>query len=112
MPHASGTSTTIEPLSAGVSSELLTFERDNREYFAEWVQDRGDDYFLQFQARHQLLLDEQSAGGCFFFVVRDETNRMVGRVNLVDVGDGSPSLGTASLGTQRALDMPDERSGW
>ena len=93
MPHAFQTTTTIEPLSIRVSPELLTFERDNRAYFAEWVPDRGDDDFLQFQTRHQALLDEQSAGDCLFFVVRDETNRLVGRVNLVDVRDGSGSLG-------------------
>jgi ribosomal-protein-alanine N-acetyltransferase len=93
MPHAFQTTTTIEPLSIGVGSELLTFERDNRAYFAKWVPDRGDEYFSQFQTRHLALLDEQSAGDCFFFVVRDETNRLVGRVNLVDVRDGSASLG-------------------
>jgi ribosomal-protein-alanine N-acetyltransferase len=93
MRHASGTSTTIGPLSVGVSAELLTFERDNREYFAEWVPDRGDHYFLEFQARHKALLDEQSAGDCYFFVVRDETKRLVGRVNLVDVRNGFASLG-------------------
>jgi ribosomal-protein-alanine N-acetyltransferase len=85
--------TTIEPLSIGVLPELLRFERVNREYFAEWVPDRGDDYFSEFRTRNQALLDEQSAGGSFFFVARNEANRLVGRVNLVDVASGSASLG-------------------
>jgi hypothetical protein len=95
MPHAFETTTTIEPLSIGVSSEPLTCQRDNREYFGEGVPDRGDEYFSRFQARHQALLDEQSAGDCFFFVELAETNRLVGRGNLVDVRDVPPPSGTA-----------------
>ena len=93
MPAKLEARTTIEPLSIGVLPELLAFERDNREYFAEWVPDRGDDYFTEFRTRNQSLLDEQSAGGSFFFVVRNEENRLIGRVNLVDVANGSASLG-------------------
>jgi hypothetical protein len=61
MPHAFETSTTIEPLNIGVSSEPPTCQRDNREYFAEGVPDRGDEYFSRFQAHHQELLDDQSS---------------------------------------------------
>lgn len=83
----------IEPLSLAVLPELLAFERDNREYFAEWVPDRGDEYFSRFKANNQALISEQTAGHSFFFIVRDEKNRLVGRVNLVDVREGSISLG-------------------
>jgi ribosomal-protein-alanine N-acetyltransferase len=85
--------TTIEPLRIEVLPELLTFERDNRAHFAEWVADRGDDYFSQFTTRNKALLDEQSAGSSFFFVVRDEEDRLVGRINLVDLTQNSVSLG-------------------
>ncbi|MHA6669060.1 GNAT family N-acetyltransferase [Homoserinimonas sp. A447] len=85
--------TTIEMLDTVALAELLQFERENRDYFAEWVPDRGDDYFTQFQTRNQALLDEQSAEGSFFFVVRDESNQLVGRVNLVDATHRSASLG-------------------
>ncbi|WP_162182024.1 GNAT family N-acetyltransferase [Arthrobacter sp. PAMC 25486] len=93
MPAEFEITTVIEPLSLAVFPELFAFERDNREYFAEWVPDRGDEYFLQFQANNQALINEQTAGDSFFFIVRDETNRLVGRVNLVDVREGSISLG-------------------
>jgi ribosomal-protein-alanine N-acetyltransferase len=72
---------------------VLTFERENREYFASWVADRGDDYFASFAVRHRALLAEQSAGTCYFHVVVDSDGEVVGRVNLVDVADGSAELG-------------------
>jgi ribosomal-protein-alanine N-acetyltransferase len=93
VPAGLHTTTIIEPLSIDVLPELLVFERDNRGYFAEWVPDRGDDYFSQFTTRNDALLDEQAAGRSFFFVVRDEEDRLVGRVNLVDLAQDSVSLG-------------------
>lgn len=71
---------------------LLGFERENRAYFAAWVPDRGDDYFANFDARHRALLAEQSAGTCRFHVLVDG-GEVVGRVNLVDLADGSAELG-------------------
>lgn len=93
MPAGLEAKTTIEPLSTDALPDLLTFERENRAYFAEWISDRGDDYFTDFPARNQALLEEQAEGGSFFFVVRDEAGRLVGRVNLVDFTQDSASLG-------------------
>ncbi|MGW6904915.1 GNAT family N-acetyltransferase [Streptomyces sp. NPDC054940] len=72
---------------------LLAFERENREYFARTVPDRGDSYFADFASRHAARLAEQDAGICHFHVVVDERGRIAGRVNLVDVEDGSAELG-------------------
>ncbi|MFE2915657.1 GNAT family N-acetyltransferase [Kitasatospora indigofera] len=72
---------------------LLAFERENREYFARTVPDRTDAYFAGFDARHRALLAEQEAGVCHFHVVLDERGSLVGRVNLVDVADGTADLG-------------------
>ncbi|GAA1792379.1 hypothetical protein GCM10009712_44200 [Pseudarthrobacter sulfonivorans] len=85
-------------MSIGVSSELLTFERDNRECFAEGVPDRGDEYFSRFQARHQELLDEQSAGDRFLVCA-------FARARVTD-HHGDDTL--ADNGSQRVL----ERSGF
>ncbi|MEX1077741.1 MAG: GNAT family protein [Homoserinimonas sp.] len=93
MPDNSGSSTTIQPLSADSFAELLQFERENRAYFAEWIADRGDDYFTDFARRNQALLEEQATGDSYFFLIRDAENRLVGRVNLVDVADHSATLG-------------------
>ncbi|WP_455356094.1 GNAT family N-acetyltransferase [Streptomyces sp. SYSU K217416] len=72
---------------------LLAFERENRAYFAASVPDRGDDYFARFDARHSALLAEQAAGVCFFHVLVDSGGEVLGRVNLIDVTDGSAELG-------------------
>ncbi|WP_405797635.1 GNAT family N-acetyltransferase [Streptomyces sp. NBC_01506] len=78
---------------------LLAFERENRAYFAASVPDRGDSFFTDFAARLEDLIAEQSAGVCYFHVlVSDDgggtaADEVIGRVNLVDVADGSAELG-------------------
>ncbi|MEW1721245.1 GNAT family N-acetyltransferase [Streptomyces sp. NPDC093109] len=72
---------------------LLAFERENRAYFAAVVPDRGEDYFARFDERHRDLLAEQATGACFFHVLVDAAGEVLGRVNLVDVADGSAELG-------------------
>ncbi|MFF4834586.1 GNAT family N-acetyltransferase [Streptomyces sp. NPDC001315] len=83
----------LERLRADHAEALLVFERDNRAYFARSISDRGDAYFSEFATRHRALLAEQDAGVCHFHVVLDEEGRLVGRVNLVDVADGTAELG-------------------
>lgn len=85
---------------------LLAFERANRTYFAATVPDRGEDFFRRFEERLEQLLAEQAAGLHHFHVLvepgkREErkgkagpaTGEVLGRVNLVDVTDGSAELG-------------------
>lgn len=72
---------------------LFAFERENRAYFAESVPDRGDDYFADFDKRHRALLAEQAAGVCYFHVLVGNDGEVLGRVNLIDVMDGSAELG-------------------
>ncbi|MER6343415.1 GNAT family N-acetyltransferase [Streptomyces sp. NPDC001595] len=84
---------TLERLRADHAGALLAFERENREYFARTIPDRGDAYFAEFTDRHRALLAEQDAGICHFHVVLDEEGRPAGRVNLIDVEDGSAELG-------------------
>ncbi|MET8247097.1 GNAT family N-acetyltransferase [Streptomyces sp. NPDC005202] len=85
----------LERLRADHADALPAFERENRGYFARSVPDRGDAYCTEsgFAARHQALLAEQEAGVCHFHVVLDEEGNLIGRVNLVDVEDGSAELG-------------------
>ncbi|MFI1106277.1 GNAT family N-acetyltransferase [Streptomyces melanogenes] len=71
---------------------LLEFERRNRAYFTASIPDRGDHYFAHFDARHAALLAEQAAGVCHFHVLVED-GEVLGRVNLVDVADGSAELG-------------------
>ncbi|MET9759752.1 GNAT family N-acetyltransferase [Streptomyces sp. NPDC006372] len=86
---------TLEPLRADHADAVLAFERENRAYFARTVPDRGDAYFTPagFAARHRALLAEQDAGVCRFHVVLGEEGELIGRVNLMDLVDGSAELG-------------------
>ncbi|KNE82253.1 MULTISPECIES: GNAT family N-acetyltransferase [Streptomyces] len=84
----------LQLLRPGHAPAVLAFERENRAFFAASVPDRGDDYFAHFTARHRALLEEQTAGVCFFHVVVGEVGEVLGRVNLVDAAaDGSAELG-------------------
>lgn len=84
---------TLELLTAEHADAVLAFERENREYFASWILDRGDEYFASFPTRHAALLAEQAAGICRFHVLVDASGAVVGRVNLVDLENGSAELG-------------------
>ncbi|MFI6331358.1 GNAT family N-acetyltransferase [Micromonospora chersina] len=95
----------LERLAPLHAPALLRFERVNREYFARFVPDRGDDYFDEFADRLADLLKEQDAGACHFHVLVDEDGTVLGRFNLVDVADGSAELGyrVAERATGRGL---------
>jgi ribosomal-protein-alanine N-acetyltransferase len=83
----------IQLLRPAHAPALLAFERENRAYFAASVPDRGDDYFARFDERHRALLAEQEAGVCYFHVLVGAEGEVLGRINLVDVADGSADLG-------------------
>ncbi|MFI6826219.1 GNAT family N-acetyltransferase [Kribbella sp. NPDC050241] len=96
---------TLEPLTAEHADAVLAFERENRAYFAVWIEDRGDDFFTSFAERHQALLAEQETGACRFHVLVDAVGAVVGRVNLMDLENGSAELGyrIAEKATGRGL---------
>ncbi|MFJ2739592.1 GNAT family N-acetyltransferase [Streptomyces sp. NPDC087440] len=96
----------LQPLRADHAPALLSFERENRAFFAAAVPDRGDDYFAEFEARHQALLDEQATGTLAFHLLVDETTgEILGRFNLVDLCDGTADVGyrLAEKATGRGL---------
>ncbi|MEV4540405.1 GNAT family N-acetyltransferase [Micromonospora echinaurantiaca] len=83
----------LERLAERHAEAVLRFERENREWFARSVPDRGDDYFARFAERHAALLAEQATGRCHFHVLVDDDGAVIGRFNLVDVADGEAELG-------------------
>jgi ribosomal-protein-alanine N-acetyltransferase len=83
----------LELLTAAHADAVLAFEQENRAYFASWIWERGDEYFAEFAARHAALLAEQATGACRFHVLTDDSGAVVGRVNLVDIENGSAELG-------------------
>ncbi|MBM7702846.1 GNAT family N-acetyltransferase [Metabacillus iocasae] len=77
----------IELLKEEDAYELLRFERDNRAFFEQMVPSRGEEYYDwdTFQVRHNELLKEHDDGTSFFYLIRNEEEQLVGRVNLVDI---------------------------
>src|SRR5262245_17266520 len=87
------------------AAPLLTFERENRAFFAATVPDRGDDYFVHFADRHAALLAEQTSGGIHMHVLVADDGAILGRFNLVDVAGGTADVGfrLARAATGRGL---------
>ncbi|MDZ5710701.1 GNAT family N-acetyltransferase [Jeotgalibacillus haloalkalitolerans] len=87
----------IEPLQASHAEDLLQFETENRTYFSSMVPDRGDDYYVPviFEQKHQALLNEQVQGDACFYLIKDEQNRIIGRMNVtgIDPREQSGSIG-------------------
>jgi [ribosomal protein S5]-alanine N-acetyltransferase len=83
----------LELLNHGHAAALLAFERENRAYFAASIPDRGDEFFAEFDARFEHLLEWQAAGTDYFHVLMTEDGNITGRVNLIEVADGSAELG-------------------
>ena len=75
------------------ASALLAFEQENRAYFAASIPDRGDEFFTEFDTRYAQLLARQAAGTDYIHLLVTEHGEVVGRVNLVEVADGSAELG-------------------
>jgi ribosomal-protein-alanine N-acetyltransferase len=82
----------IQRLRLDHAAALLTFERDNRAYFAAAIPDRGDEYFAHFADEHRAALAEQDAGTCHLHVIMDGAE-VIGRINLFGVADGAAELG-------------------
>lgn len=83
----------LQRLRADHAAAILAFESANRAFFATSISDRGDEYFETFAERHHALLAEQAAGGGAYYVLVDGDGAVLGRFNLVFVGDGVAELG-------------------
>ncbi|MER5947779.1 GNAT family N-acetyltransferase [Streptomyces sp. NPDC001904] len=83
----------LQRLAPEHAAAVLAFERENREFFAAHVPDRGDAYFRDFAERHAALLAEQDAGTMQCHVLTGDDGEILGRFNLYDPADGSAELG-------------------
>ena len=72
---------------------VLAFELANRAYFAAFINDRGDDFYDQFNARHNAMLAEQGAGVAAYYVLVTEDGSVLGRFNLYEIQDGTAVVG-------------------
>jgi [ribosomal protein S5]-alanine N-acetyltransferase len=83
----------LQRLRADHASAVLAFEQENRNYFASFISDRGEEFFDHFDDSFNELLAEQEAGGCIFHVLVDENGKVLGRFNLFDLDGGTAVLG-------------------
>lgn len=83
----------LEQLTAAHLDAVLEFETVNRDYFADSIPDRGDDFFADYPARHAALLRLQAGGTDLFHVVVTDDGAIAGRVNLVNISNGEAEIG-------------------
>jgi ribosomal-protein-alanine N-acetyltransferase len=83
----------LQLLRADHESAVLAFELANRTYFADFISDRGDDFFDHFAEQHKALLAEQDAGIRASYVLVAEDGSVLGRFNLIFTEDGTAELG-------------------
>lgn len=79
----------VKKLQIEDAKALFAFELDNKSYFEQSVPSRGDDYyhFEVFLTRLESLLDEQTQGISYFYLIWDQNDSIVGRINIVDIED-------------------------
>jgi ribosomal-protein-alanine N-acetyltransferase len=83
----------LQRLRADHAQAVLAFELANRDYFAGFINDRGDEFFDQFTDRHNAMLAEQEAGACAFYLLVAEDGSVLGRFNLFRIENGTAELG-------------------
>ncbi|NBJ69968.1 MULTISPECIES: GNAT family N-acetyltransferase [Clostridia] len=66
---------------------LLAFEYENRDFFETMVPGRGDEYYnlIEFLKRHEALLTEQNLGISHFYLIKDDNDNILGRMNMVNL---------------------------
>jgi ribosomal-protein-alanine N-acetyltransferase len=83
----------LQLLCAEHASAVLEFETANRAYFAASISDRGDEFFAEFSDYYAARLAEQESCEGAYYVLIDEQRAVLGRFNLVFVGNGVAELG-------------------
>lgn len=77
----------IKPINISCVDELLEFETVNRKFFEKTCPPRGERYydFNVFKSILEELIIEQDKGLVHMYLIYDKHNKIVGRVNLVDI---------------------------
>ena len=83
----------LEQLRADHEPGVLAFERENRDYFAKSISDRGEEFFQRFTEEHRHQLTEQETGSCFYYVLIDSDGQIVGRFNLYELDNRTADVG-------------------
>lgn len=77
----------LEKLEEKDAKALFYFETINREFFETLVPGREENYYIyeHFLSVLNELLQEQKEGKSFFYLIKNDSNAIVGRINLVDI---------------------------
>ncbi|SKC41906.1 GNAT family N-acetyltransferase [Maledivibacter halophilus] len=72
------------------SDEIFEFEIENREFFESIIPARWEGYYIKenFEEIIKEIIEEQELGIRYMYIIRDQSSRMVGRVNLFSVVRG------------------------
>jgi len=67
--------------------DIYDFEIENRTYFEKYLPSRGDDYYVpeRYNIIISKIIDEQSRGECFMYVIRSEVGKVIGRINFTAI---------------------------
>lgn len=74
----------IENINIKNIEDIYEFELENREYFESVLPPRPEGYFEieRFEEIMKELIEEQLSGKCYMHIIRDDSGKIVGRVNL------------------------------
>lgn len=80
---------TLHLLQQQDAESLFQFESENREFFEQLVPGRGDDFYVfeNYVSRHRELLNEQEEGIANFYLIKNDSGDILGRINLVDMNE-------------------------
>lgn len=83
----------LELLKKEDAVQLFAFECENREFFESMVPGRGEDYynFTHFTKVLDTLLKEQQEGTDCYYLIKNNSNQIVGRMNLVNINSEEQS---------------------
>jgi [ribosomal protein S5]-alanine N-acetyltransferase len=112
----------LQLLNPDHEASVLAFELANRAYFARFISDRGDAFFVDYPERHRELLMLQDAGDGAFYVLVGDDDSVLGRFNLntvrgevADVGyrvaQGAAGRGVATSGLRELCRLAASRHG-
>jgi len=85
----------VRLLSIADTVDIFQFEQDNRTWFEQWVPPRSDEYQHVDSLRklHDNFVTEAALGSAYMHLILDTNGGIIGRINLMDVENGSANLG-------------------
>lgn len=77
----------IDLLQQSDASAILQFEKTNREWFDQFIEDRGDWFYTPEGIRAHIadFQEKYAAGSLYPCLIRDDGGLLIGRINLRDI---------------------------